>query len=53
MYSVSHLTREKAASHKIQGIGANFVPSVLNTSIYDEIYKADHEEAYEAAKLLA
>ena len=47
------LSGEKAASHKIQGIGANFVPSVLNTSIYDEIYKADHEEAYEAAKLLA
>ena len=47
------LSGEKAASHKIQGIGANFVPSVLNTLIYDEIYKADHEEAYEAAKLLA
>ncbi len=47
------LSGGKAGAHKIQGIGAGFVPEVLNTSIYDEIYKADHEDAFEAAKLLA
>lgn len=40
-------------AHKIQGIGAGFVPEALNTSIYDEIYKAETEEAFGAAKLLA
>ena len=39
--------------HKIQGIGAGFVPDVLNTKIYDEIYKADNDEGFAAAKLLA
>ncbi|MCI6365436.1 MAG: pyridoxal-phosphate dependent enzyme, partial [Spirochaetia bacterium] len=34
-------------------IGAGFVPDVLNTQVYDEIYRADNEEAFEAAKLLA
>ena len=42
-----------AGPHKIQGIGANFVPSVLNTEIYDEVYQADPEDAFWAAKLLA
>ena len=42
-----------AGSHKIQGIGAGFVPDVLDTKIYDEIYKAEADEAFEAAKLLA
>ena len=42
-----------AGPHKIQGIGANFVPSVLNTEIYDEVYQADHEDAFWAAKMLA
>ena len=47
------LSGEKAGAHRLQGIGANFVPEVLNTSIYDEIYKAGDEEAFAAAKLLA
>ncbi|MDO4978002.1 MAG: cysteine synthase A [Eubacteriales bacterium] len=47
------LSEGKAGSHKIQGIGANFVPEVLDTEIYDDIYRADHEDAYAAAKLLA
>lgn len=39
--------------HRLQGIGAGFVPGVLDTSVYDEIYRADAEEAFQAAKLLA
>ena len=38
------LSTGKAGAHKIQGIGAGFVPDVLNTKIYDEIYKADYDE---------
>lgn len=47
------LSGEQAGPHKIQGIGAGFVPDVLNTQVYDEIYRADNEEAFEVAKLLA
>lgn len=47
------LSEGKAGAHKIQGIGAGFVPDVLNTSIYDEIFKAENEDAFAAAKLLA
>lgn len=47
------LSEGKAGAHKIQGIGAGFVPEVLNTSIYDEIFKAESEDAFAAAKLLA
>ena len=36
-----------ASSHKIQGIGANFVPRTLDTQIYDEIITVSDEEAYE------
>ena len=39
--------------HKIQGIGAGFVPEVLNTEVYDEIFKASNEDAFKAAKMLA
>lgn len=47
------LSEGKAGAHKIQGIGAGFVPEVLNTSIYDEIFKAENEDAFVTAKLLA
>ena len=47
------LSEGKAGSHKIQGIGAGFVPEVLNTEIYDEVFKAEAEDAFAAAKLLA
>ena len=47
------LSEGKAGPHKIQGIGAGFVPDTLDTKIYDEIYKADADEAFETAKLLA
>ena len=39
--------------HKIQGIGAGFIPEILNTSIYDEIITADSNDAVTAARLLA
>mgnify|MGYP000280895939 CR=1 FL=1 len=47
------LSTGKAGAHKIQGIGAGFVPETLDTKIYDEIYKAEADEAFETAKLLA
>ena len=47
------LSEGKAGPHKIQGIGAGFVPDVLNTKVYDEIYKAEADEAFATAKLLA
>ena len=47
------LSGGSAGPHKIQGIGAGFVPAVLNTEIYDEVYKAKAEDAFAAAKLLA
>ena len=47
------LSEGKAGPHKIQGIGAGFVPDVLNTAVYDEIFRADGEDAFAAAKYLA
>ncbi|MDD4200523.1 MAG: cysteine synthase A [Eubacteriales bacterium] len=47
------LSEGKAGVHKIQGIGAGFVPEVLNTAIYDEIFRATNEDAFEAARYLA
>ena len=47
------LSEGKAGAHKIQGIGAGFVPDVLNTKVYDEVFKAANEDAFAAAKLLA
>lgn len=46
------LSEGKGGAHKIQGIGAGFVPEVLNTEIYDEIIKIENEDAFETAKLL-
>ncbi len=47
------LSEGKAGAHKIQGIGAGFVPEVLNTSVYDEVVQVTNEDAFQAAKLLA
>ncbi len=47
------LSEGKSGPHTIQGIGANFVPEVLNTEIYDEIIPVRGEDALAAAKLLA
>ena len=47
------LSEGKAGPHKIQGIGAGFVPELLNTSVYDEIFQAKSKDAFAAAKLLA
>ena len=47
------LSEGKAGAHKIQGIGAGFVPDVLNTQVYDEVFKAEGDDAFAAAKLLA
>ncbi|MCF0258546.1 MAG: cysteine synthase A, partial [Erysipelotrichaceae bacterium] len=44
------LTAQKAGPHKIQGIGAGFVPDVLNQQIYDEILTVSNEEAFAAAR---
>ncbi len=47
------LSEGRAGAHKIQGIGAGFVPDVLNTKLYDEVFKAESADAFAAAKLLA
>lgn len=47
------LSKGKGGAHKIQGIGAGFIPEVLNTEIYDEIITVESDDAFEAAKLLA
>lgn len=47
------LSGGNAGSHKIQGIGAGFVPDVLNTKIYDEIIKVSNDEAFEASRQVA
>ena len=46
------LSKGIAGSHKIQGIGANFVPSILNTNIYDEIISVSNEDAYAMGKAI-
>ena len=47
------LSEGRAGAHKIQGIGAGFVPDVLNTKVYDEVFRAESADAFTAAKLLA
>ncbi len=47
------LSEGKAGAHKIQGIGAGFVPSVLDTGVYDAIIRVDNEVPFETAKELA
>lgn len=47
------LSEGKAGAHKIQGIGAGFVPDILNTGVYDEIITVANERAFETARLLA
>ena len=46
------LSKGQAGGHKIQGIGANFVPSLLNTEVYDEIITVENEDAFTMAKML-
>ena len=46
------LTKGLSGPHGLQGIGANFIPSVLNTQIYDEVITVTEEEAYAAGRLL-
>ena len=47
------LSEGRSGPHKIQGIGANFVPEVLNTSVYDEIFPVESEDAFAMGKLAA
>ncbi|MBO5503701.1 MAG: cysteine synthase A [Lachnospiraceae bacterium] len=47
------LSEGKSGPHKIQGIGAGFVPDVLDTSVYDEVFPVQNDDAFTAAKLLA
>ena len=46
------LSEGKGGPHKIQGIGAGFVPEVLNTAVYDEIIKVENEDAFAVGKLI-
>ena len=52
-YDSPVLSGGKAGPHKIQGIGAGFIPDILNTSIIDEIYKVKNDEAFETVRNLA
>ena len=47
------LSEGKSGPHKIQGIGAGFIPNTLNTKIYDEIITVENEEAFEYGRLIA
>ena len=47
------LSKGTAGSHKIQGIGAGFVPEVLNTKVYDEVIAIENEDAFEEGRVFA
>lgn len=47
------LTKGVAGPHKIQGIGAGFVPDTLNTDIYDEVFPVSNNEAFATGRLVA
>ncbi|NMB43421.1 MAG: cysteine synthase A [Clostridiales bacterium] len=47
------LSQNKAGAHKIQGIGAGFVPDVLDTGLYDEIITVENEDAFETSRKVA
>jgi len=50
--SSAFLSSGKAGAHKIQGIGAGFIPEVLNTDIYDEIIAVSDEDAFSAGRMI-
>ena len=52
-YNSAVLSGESKGKHNLQGIGAGFIPRVLDTSIYDEIIKVKEENAYEITRMLA
>ena len=47
------LSGGKAGGHGIQGIGANFIPEILDQNVYDKVVRAKEQDAYQAARLLA
>ena len=47
------LSQGKSGPHKIQGIGAGFVPKALNTAVYDEVFPVENEDAFTVGKLIA
>ena len=46
------LSKGTAGAHKIQGIGAGFVPDVLDTEVYDEVIAVENDDAFEAGRLI-
>ncbi|MCR4736379.1 MAG: pyridoxal-phosphate dependent enzyme, partial [Treponema sp.] len=46
------LSQGKAGPHGLQGIGANFIPEILDTKVYDEIITITTEEAYQAGRIM-
>lgn len=46
------LSEGRSGAHKIQGIGAGFVPEVLDTAVYDEIIPVSNEDAFDAGRLM-
>ena len=47
------LSQGKSGPHKIQGIGAGFVPKALNTEVYGEVFPVENEDAFTVGKLIA